>query len=103
MERTSEEAILLAIANRETLFDILSEVISTDDRMAIFASTVVGKTQGEIAEEADVGQSAVSEAMGDLQESGLVEEVDDGYRKTLPCLDHPLFLRLFEEEVLADE
>jgi predicted transcriptional regulator len=103
MERTSEEALLLAIGNRDALFVILSEVISSDDRMEIFVNTVPGKTQGEIAKEAGVSQGAVSRAITDLQESGLVEEADEGYKKTISCLDHPLFLRLFKEEVLSRE
>jgi DNA-binding IclR family transcriptional regulator len=61
-----------------------------------------GMSQQEIGEEAGVHQATVSRAMNELRELDLVEETDNGYKKALSVLNHPVIQNLFETEFLDD-
>lgn len=97
-----EAALLIALQMKEELFALLEEVIKTEQRKKVFIEIEPGLSQGEIGERASVNQGTVSRAINAFEEFGLVKEVDDGYKKTLECMDHPLMSYLWKNEVLED-
>ena len=103
MTRTTEEAVLLALETREDLFGSLYEMMSSGNYVRIFMEIEEGKTQTEVADAVGVGNSTVSRAVKELEEFELIEELDDGYRKTLSALDHPIIQHFYEKEVLNGE
>lgn len=102
MTETTEEALLLAIETRDDLFDSLEEMLTSENRLKVLMAVEEGKTQGDMAEEVGVGRATVSRSIDELKELEMVEETDDGYRKILPVLDHPIIEHFFEEEFLND-
>ena len=100
---TSEEAVLLALGNREELFDSLYEMVSSDNYVKVLMAVETGETQGDIADKIGVGQTTVSRAISELIEFELVVETDDGYERTLQALGHPLIQYYFHNEVIGDD
>lgn len=103
MSETSEEAVLLALETRKELFDSLFDMLTSENYAKVLMGVEEGMTQGEIAEAVGVGSSTVSRAMEELEEFDLVEEIDDGWQKSLPVLDHPMIQYYFEKEVLESD
>lgn len=101
--KTTEEAVLLALETRSELFGSLQEVMSSDNYLRVLMALEEGKTQAEIADEIGVGSGTVSRAIRELSDYELVERTDDGYRKTLPVLDHPMIQYYYEKEVLNND
>lgn len=73
MTATSEESLLLAVETHETLFGTLDEMLSSENYLKVLFVVEEGKTQSEMADEADVGGATVSRAISELKEFGLVE------------------------------
>lgn len=103
MDETSEQAVLLALETRNELFDSLNEMLRSENYLKVLMALEPEKDQNQVAEEISVGQSTVSRAVKELLEFQLVEEVDDGYKKTFPVLDHPMIQYFYEKEVLNNE
>ena len=92
--------MLLALEVRKDLFNTLEEILDTRKRKRAFIEVKTNRTQSKIAEEADIDQSTISRMLSELIELGLVREVDEGYEKTLGCIDHPILEHLWNKEVL---
>jgi predicted transcriptional regulator len=103
MSEVSEEAVLLAIDTRHDLFDSLYEMLSSDNYVRVLMALEQGKSQTEIADDIDTGNSTVSRAITELQEYELIEETDNGFKKSLSSLNHPMIQHFFEKERLNDE
>lgn len=103
MSETTEEAVLLALETRDDLFESLYEMLSSDNYVRVLMALEEGMTQTDIADEVGVGGATVSRAVRELKEYDLVEETDDGYKKTLPVLDHPMIQHFYETEVLNSD
>lgn len=103
MNETTEEAVLLALETRDDLFESLYEMLSSDNYVRVLMALEEGITQTEIADEVGVGGATVSRAVNELKEYDLIEETDDGYRKTLTALGHPMIQHFYETEVLNSD
>lgn len=103
MTKTTEEAVLLALETREELFDSLHEILRSDNYVRVLMALEEGKTQSEIADKIGVGSATVSRAVQELLEFDLIEESENGYKKTFPVLDHPMIQYFYENEVLKNE
>jgi len=103
MSETSEEAVLLALETRDDLFESLYDMLSSDNYVRVLMALEEGMTQTDIADEVGVGGATVSRAVRELKEYDLVEETDDGYKKTLTALDHPMIQHFYEMEVLNSD
>lgn len=103
MSGTTEEAVLLALETRNDLFESFYEMLSSENYVRVLMATEEGMTQSDIAEEIGVGQGTVSRAFSELKDYELITEADDGYKKSLPVLDHPLIQYFYETEVLNGE
>jgi uncharacterized protein YerC len=99
MNETSEEAVLLALETRDALFESLYDMLSSDNYVKVLMGLEEGKTQTEIADDVGVGGGTVSRAVRELKEYDLAKETDDGYKKTLSALDHPIIQHFYETEV----
>lgn len=102
MTNTTEEALLMAIENRDDLFESLEAMLTSDNYLKALVHWKPEQTQQEIADRAGVGRATVSRAEREFKELGLIEENEEGEEKTLPVLDHPLLQHFFEEEYLND-
>lgn len=103
MPETTEEAVLLALDNRQEMFDSLHNMLRSDNYVKVLMSLEEGQSQTEIADEIGVGNATVSRAVRELLEYELIEEAENGYRKSLPVLDHPIIQYFYEKEVLNNE
>lgn len=103
MSETSEEAILLALDTREALFDCMYEMLSSDNYVRVLMALEEGKSQTEIAEEIGLGNSTVSRAITELQEYELILETDNGFKKALSSLNHPMIQHFYKTERLNNE
>jgi predicted transcriptional regulator len=103
MARMTEEAVLLALETRDDLFESLSEMLRSDNYISVLMALEEGMTQAEIADEVGVGAATVSRAVDELKEYDLIEECDDGYKKTLTVLGHPMIQHFYESEVLNSD
>lgn len=99
MPQTSEEAVLMALDTREQLFDALQEVLSSNKRLKVLMTLGEDMDQRSVATEVGVGQSTVSRAIDEFKEYGLIESTENGYKKSLPVLDHPLIQHYYRTEV----
>lgn len=103
MSETSEEAVLLALETRGELFNSLYDMLSSDNYVKVLMAISEGKTQTQIAEEIGVGNATVSRAITELMDYELVMEAENGWKKSLPVLDHPMIQYYFEKEVLESD
>lgn len=103
MSPISEESVLLAIDIREDLFEALSAMLSSDNYLRVLMALEETKSQTEVAEAIGVGGSTVSRAVRELLENDLIEETENGYRKKLRVLDHPMIQYFYDKEVLGNE
>ncbi|MFC6757683.1 MULTISPECIES: helix-turn-helix domain-containing protein [Haloarcula] len=103
MTQTTEEAVLLALETRNDLFQSLHEMLSSDNYVEVLMALEEGKTQTEIANEVGTSSATVSRAVGELEDFELIEEGENGYKKTLPALDHPMIQHFYQTEVLNSE
>lgn len=99
----TEEAVLLALETRDDLFESLSEMLGSDNYISVLMALEEGMTQAELADEVGVSPATVSRAMDELKEYNLIEECDDGYKKTLTALGHPMIKHFYESEVLNSD
>lgn len=99
MSASSEIAVLHAMENRHELFASLKEIFRSDKYLDVFMALEDNMTQREIADKSGVGQSTISRAVKDLKEYDLIEETDNGYRKTLPVFGHPILQYFYRQEV----
>lgn len=98
-----EGEVLTALQVREELFDTLEEILGTAKRKQAFIEVKPGRKQKEIAESAGASVGTINGVISDLKDLGLARETEDGYEKTLRCMDHPVLEHLWRKEVLADE
>lgn len=103
MTETTEEAVLLALETRDDLFESLYDMLSSDNYVMVLMAIEEGKIQTEIADDVGIGGGTVSRAVAELKEYDLIEETDDGYKKTLSALDHPMIQHFYETEVLNSD
>ena len=103
MSEVTEEAVLLALETREELFQSLYEMLSSDNYVRVIMALEEGKTQTEIADDVGTSSATVSRAVTELEEYELIEEAEDGYRKTLSSLNHPMIQHFYETEVLNSD
>ena len=103
MSEVTEEAVLLALETREELFQSLYEMLSSDNYVRVLMALEERKTQTEIADDVGTSSATVSRAVTELEEYELIEEAEDGYRKTLSSLNHPMIQHFYETEVLNSD
>jgi len=103
MTQTTEEAVLLALETREDLFNSLHEMLSSDNYVKALMALEEGKTQADVAHEIGVSSMTVSRAVDELEKHDLIEEIEDGWQKTLPALDHPMIQHFYKTEVLNSD
>lgn len=97
MVDTSDEAVLTAIDNSEKLFDTLEGLVSSNNYIRVLSEIEPDKTQGDISDQTGLAAGTVSNAVNELIDVGLVEEVDDGYKSNLQVVSHPLIKELYKE------
>lgn len=103
MTEVSEEALITAIENRQTLFEIMEEGISSDKRRKVFQAICDWKVQSELVEETGVSAGTVSGACKELEDMGLIRSREEGgYVKTIKSLDHPLLQYLYKKEIVNE-
>lgn len=103
MSETTEEAVLLALDTRESLFEGLYDMLSSDNYVRVLMAVKEGKAQMDIAEEVETSGATVSRAISELEQYNLIKETNDGYKKTLPALNHPIIQHFYETEVLNSD
>lgn len=104
MSDSSEEALLLAIGERDNIFEMFDEMFSSDNYHKVLMTFREGKTQSEIADDLGLGSGTVSRAFSELEEYGLIEEGNgDGPVHTMPVLTHPLIQYYYWRNVVGDE
>lgn len=95
--------MLTALQVREELFNTLEEILGTPKRKRAFIEIKPNRTQPDIAESADVSIGTINGVISDLKDFGLARETEEGYEKTLQCMDHPVLEHLWREEVLTED
>lgn len=104
MHDSSQEALLLAIAERDNLFDMFEEMFSSENYHKVLMTFREDETQEDIAQELGVGQTTVSRAFSELEEYGLIkEDSEDGFVHTMPVLTHPMIQYYYWRDVIGDE
>lgn len=104
MQDASQEGLLLAIAERENLFEMFDEMFSSENYHKVLMSFEEGKQYADIMEELDIGKGTVGRAFNELEEYGLIAEDEDGERHhTLPVLTHPIIQYYYWKDLVGDE
>lgn len=104
MADSTQEALLLAIAGRDDLFDMFEEMFSSDNYHRVLMAFREGMQYADISREAGVAEGTVSNAFKELEDYGLIEKDDDGNRRhTMPVLTHPIIQYYYLKEVIGDE
>jgi predicted transcriptional regulator len=98
MVDTSEEALLLALETHEDLFSTIDKMLSSENYLKVLMVIEEDKTYADMSDEAGVAQGTVGNAISELQEFGLVEETNEGYKRTLSVLGHPLIQQSYWDE-----
>lgn len=97
---SDEQTVLTALQAKEELFSTLEAILNTKTRKEAFIEIKPGRAQSEIADAVGVSDEAIRKTREKLMAFGLVEEAEDGWRKTLRSMDHPVLEYLWREEVL---
>lgn len=90
MQETSQESLLLAIAERDELFEMFSEMFASPNYHKVLMTFESGMKYSEIADDLGIGSGTVSRAFDELEDHGLIREGDDGRYHTMPVLKHPI-------------
>lgn len=104
MQDSSQEALLLAMAERDTIFEMFDEMFSSDNYHKVLMSYEEGDQYADIEEKLDIGSGTISRAFDELEEHGLLVEDENGDRQhSLPILTHPIIQYYYLMEVIGDE
>lgn len=104
MQGSTQESLLLAIAERDNIFEMFEDMFSSDNYHKVLMSFEEGKQYAEISEDADVSEGTVAKAFKELEEHGLIEKDEEGNRQhSLPILRHPVIQYYYWQDVVGDE
>lgn len=103
MQDTSEEALLLAISNRDDVFDMFREMFSSKNYLRVLMAFEEGMSYEEISNAAEVSEGTVSNAFKELEKFGLIGQGEGGRYQTMPVLRHPMIQYYYWNEVVGNE
>lgn len=105
MSPVNQEALLLAISDREDIFEMFDEMFSSENYHNVLMAYRPGMTNQEIAQELDIVPRTVTRAFNELEEYGLITSDENGQRQhSLPVLTHPIIQYYYwKEEGKEDE
>lgn len=103
MTNQSQVALLLAVSEREELFNMFDEVFSSDNYHKVLMTFEEGMQYVDIAEELEIGEGTVSRAFEELEEFGLIVDDGEGRAHAIPILKHPMIQYHYWKDVVGDE
>ena len=100
--RMQDTAIFQALESKNSFITSLQNLLNSNKHVRVFLHWDKDLSQSEIAEKANVSTGTVSAAKTNLTELELLEDGEDGVKKTIKALRHPTVREAYLEALESE-